>query len=139
MNESIETARELMELNDRIFNADLADIAFQFDRILGHAEPNRIAVAIDILLSLVTVYLRGRGYRIGNSKAWKAHGLKFAWVATAVIAKIEERGRFWYPNASKAGLESLESAVKGFYTSCGGSDIVKEAEDILRRKGGEND
>ena len=138
MNESIKEASKLMNLRYDVLLGDLTEIAYNFNKILEAVKIITVRGALEILFGLVTVYLRGRGYRMGNTRGFEAHGLKAAWVSTAVIARIAERGRHWYPRAFEVGLEDINKLVNALSPSPDiiSPDIMEVAEDILRRKGG---
>ncbi len=133
MNELIKEAAKLMELKYDVMLGDITKIAYTLDNILEAVKIITVLGALEILFGLVGVYLRGHGYRMGNKRGFEAHSLKAARVATAVIARIAERGRHWYPRAFQVGLEDFNKLVDSLSPS---PDILAVAEDILRRKVG---
>jgi len=137
--------REMLGLDKRTMNADLAELARDWERIMEsilHAQSGEryaAPLAFEVSLRLSTAYLRGRGYRLGNPKSFKANVIKLSLLPICLIAKVEEKGKVFFPTLCELGLGSIEQAYKTFdgrLASLDNSDkdILGEAEQILRAK-----
>lgn len=136
----IDESCKFLKLKRPILESDLVDISYRFDRIAEHYTVDNAKDYLEILIHLVLSYLRGRGYRLGNKRGFEAHQLKLGWLASAVIWKIAEKGRAFYPTLDKLGFTNTESVIKLLYEVDNLSelvdfDVLSQAADIVRKRG----
>ena len=137
MNE-IESLSTILQLPLRQLEADVHDIAWSWESVM-ESNTGSIKQAIITLFHLASVYLRGRGYRMGNYQGLRKNGFKAAMLCTEVARYVVGEGNIIFPSLHLLGFSSLDSTLeiiaRGLATTQ--IDIIAEANRILRQKRGE--
>lgn len=117
---------------------DIKQIAYAWDDILDYDLSLAKKKACASLIPLVRIYLRGKGYRMGNSRSFTSHSLKFSLTYASVIKFVIEAGRECFPILHSMGFSSWEEAqgTLRYYLGRERFDIIEEAETILKESEG---
>ena len=127
-------------IKSRVVEADIRDLAWNWELVVGRAKVTSPEGIHEILISLAKAYLRGRERRMGNWQGYLRHRYTMTALFLLIVQYVVEEP-ITFEALHKAGVtgEDAYKAIKckAVMLSAGlDGDILEEAERILKRKQG---
>jgi len=97
-------------LSQSTLKADVKELAWEWEALVLSLDYCTTKLAIKILCSLVKAYMRGRGFKMGNYKAYLRHHAKSNFLIAEVVEVVLKGGAV-YESLQKFGFTSVDDIV----------------------------
>lgn len=128
-NSSLEALSHTMQLPTKRLFGDIKDLAWRWEITVDLTHEKR---ALAVLHNLLHAYLRGLGYRMGNIQGFRTHSYKLALLGTEITRYVVGEGPIIFPALHRYGFSSVEKALEVMRAEVMPTDILAQAEQILR-------